>query len=109
VPRKSKTPSGQAAASADATPPEPTVVPPAEVRKLAKKRSSRKTAAKKSTRPSRQRNAAEPARHRRHPTDEEIRMRAYFIAERRVQMGIPASEHDDWLEARRQLEAELGG
>jgi hypothetical protein len=36
-------------------------------------------------------------------------MRAYFIAERRVQMGIPASEHDDWLEARRQLEAELGG
>jgi hypothetical protein len=45
---------------------------------------------------------------RHQPSDDEIRLRAYFIAERRVQMGIAGSEHEDWLEARRQLDAELG-
>jgi hypothetical protein len=79
------------------------------VRKSARKSGSRKTAVKKSTAPSKQHKRAEPARKHRHPTDEEIRMRAYFIAERRVQMGMPGSEHDDWLEARRQLEAEFRG
>lgn len=38
--------------------------------------------------------------------DDDIRIRAYFIAERRTREGIPGSSADDWLEARRQLQAE---
>lgn len=83
------------------------MVAPEAVRKVAKKASSRKTSAKKSTGARTKAKAAE-APQRRAPSDDEIRLRAYFIAERRVQMGIPGSEHDDWLEAKRQLEAELG-
>lgn len=41
-------------------------------------------------------------------SDEAIRLRAYFIAEERARRGMPADEHSDWLEARRQLMAELG-
>ena len=41
-------------------------------------------------------------------TDEEIRMRAYFIAEWRVQNGIAGDSAHDWLEARRQLQEEAG-
>jgi hypothetical protein len=35
-------------------------------------------------------------------------MRAYFIAENRIREGREGSSADDWLEARRQLEAEAG-
>lgn len=82
-------------------------MPDADVRKTARKSATRKGAAKKSSGTKAKRNANAPSE-RRQPTDEEIRMRAYFIAERRVQMGVAGSEHDDWLEARRQLEAEFG-
>jgi hypothetical protein len=41
-------------------------------------------------------------------SDEAIRLRAYFIAEERIRLGRPGNEHSDWLEARRQLVAELG-
>ena len=37
------------------------------------------------------------------PTDSEIRMRAYFIAERRVQMGLEGDSATDWLQARQEL------
>lgn len=37
------------------------------------------------------------------PTDSDIRIRAYFIAERRTQHSIPGDPSNDWLEARRQL------
>jgi hypothetical protein len=37
------------------------------------------------------------------PTDEEIRMRAYFIAERRHKLSLPGDSNHDWIEARRQL------
>jgi len=39
-------------------------------------------------------------------TDDDIRIRAYFISEHRTRKGIPGSSADDWLEARRQLQAE---
>jgi len=39
-------------------------------------------------------------------TDDDIRLRAYFISEQRHRDGIPGSSADDWLEARRQLQAE---
>ena len=42
------------------------------------------------------------------PTDEEIRMRAYFIAERRHRFALPGDADSDWLEAKNQLLSELG-
>ena len=107
MPRKSKAQTEQPAATSEASPPEPAEMPAADVRKTARKSVARKPATKKSTATRTKRNQAARSE-RRQATDEEIRMRAYFIAERRVQMGAPGSEHDDWLEAKRQLEAELG-
>lgn len=37
------------------------------------------------------------------PTDEAIRLRAYFIAENRVRAGLHGDPSNDWIEARRQL------
>jgi hypothetical protein len=42
------------------------------------------------------------------PTNEDIALRAYFIAERRHQMGWPGDSTGDWVEAERQLLAEAG-
>jgi DUF2934 family protein len=42
------------------------------------------------------------------PSDEQIRLRAYFIAEKRAQQLLPGDTHSDWLEARRQLLEEAG-
>ena len=42
------------------------------------------------------------------PTDEDIRMRAYFIAERRQRLALPGDSSSDWLEAKRQLLSEAG-
>jgi Protein of unknown function (DUF2934) len=40
------------------------------------------------------------------PTDDEIRLRAYFLAERRQKLSLPGDSAHDWIEARRQLIAE---
>jgi hypothetical protein len=40
------------------------------------------------------------------PTDEQIELRAYFIAERRHRLALPGDANSDWLEAKRQLLAE---
>ena len=40
------------------------------------------------------------------PSDEQIRMRAYFISERRRRFALPGDADSDWLEARRQLLSE---
>jgi len=37
------------------------------------------------------------------PSDEQIRLRAYFISERRRRFALPGDADSDWLEARRQL------
>jgi hypothetical protein len=42
------------------------------------------------------------------PTDEEIRIRAYFVAERRHRLELPGDAASDWLEAKRQLLSETG-
>lgn len=42
------------------------------------------------------------------PTDEEVRLRAYFLAERRLRLSLPGDSDHDWIEARRQLIAESG-
>jgi hypothetical protein len=36
-------------------------------------------------------------------TNEEIALKAYYIAERRHHLGLPGSTESDWLEAERQL------
>jgi hypothetical protein len=41
------------------------------------------------------------------PSDEEIRIRAYFVAERRQRLDLPGDANTDWLEAKRQL-SEIG-
>ena len=42
------------------------------------------------------------------PTDDEIRLRAYFLAERRHKLSLPGDSAHDWIEARRQLIEEAG-
>jgi hypothetical protein len=37
------------------------------------------------------------------PSDEEIRIRAYFIGERRLQLSLQGDSAHDWIEAKRQL------
>lgn len=41
------------------------------------------------------------------PTDEQIETRAYFISERRRRFDLPGDADSDWLEAKRQLLAEV--
>ena len=41
-------------------------------------------------------------------SDEEIRMRAYFISERRRRFALSGDADSDWLEAKRQLLSESG-
>jgi hypothetical protein len=39
-------------------------------------------------------------------THEDVALRAYFISEKRHSLGLPGDEHQDWVEAERQLLAE---
>lgn len=39
-------------------------------------------------------------------TLDDVTLRAYFISEKRRAEGLPGDEHQDWLEAERQLAAE---
>ena len=39
-------------------------------------------------------------------TREDVALRAYFISEKRRHHGLPGDEHQDWVEAERQLLAE---
>src|SRR4029077_5490121 len=67
-------------------------------RSAGKKASHRKPAAKK---PRTKKSAPEkqhPQAHLMRPSDEQIRTRAYFIAERRAQLSIRGDHHSDWLE-----------
>jgi hypothetical protein len=42
------------------------------------------------------------------PSDDVIRLRAYFISERRRRFALPGDAESDWLEAKRQLLSETG-
>ena len=42
------------------------------------------------------------------PSDDAIRLRAYFISERRRRFALPGSAESDWVEAKRQLLSEAG-
>jgi hypothetical protein len=41
------------------------------------------------------------------PTNDQIQIRAYFISERRRRLALPGDANSDWLEAKRQLLAEV--
>src|SRR5215831_2937491 len=43
------------------------------------------------------------------PADEEIRLRAYFISERRRRFALPGDADSDWHEAKQQFLSELSG
>jgi hypothetical protein len=42
------------------------------------------------------------------PSDDAVRLRAYFISERRRRFALPGNAESDWVEARRQLLFESG-
>jgi hypothetical protein len=71
----------------------------------AKKTAVRKTAAKKTKTSAPKKSAASKPKE---PSDADISLRAYFIAERRMKLGLPGDQAHDWLEARRQLRVEAG-
>jgi hypothetical protein len=70
----------------------------AAIGKKKKPAATRKPPTKQAT-ASDSKSAAGPAE----PTDEEIRLRAYFLAERRHRLSLPGDSNHDWIEARRQL------
>ena len=41
------------------------------------------------------------------PSSEQVALRAYFIGERRRNLGIPGDETSDWVEAEREISEEL--
>lgn len=71
-----------------------------------KKAASKKEKAPSSAKPSASKKAASPKTSG--PTDEQIRIRAYFIAERRHRLAIAGDSAHDWIEAKRQLLEEDG-
>ena len=85
--------------------------PPLTEGKSSKKApSKRSTGAKKSPAPAKKKTVAKTKGSKTAigPTDEEIRIRAYFIAERRHRLELVGDADTDWLEAKRQLLSELG-
>ena len=73
--------------------------------------SAAKPAAKKATSPRKKattRKTPATKKEKSGVSDEAIRIRAYFISEQRERLAIPGDANSDWIEARRQLLAELG-
>jgi hypothetical protein len=70
-------------------------VPGKKKKPAAAKKPSTKKPATSATKPA----AARPVE----PTDDEVRIRAYFLAERRHQLSLAGDSAHDWIEARRQL------
>ncbi len=77
---------------------------------IAKKSGAKKSAATKKPAARKSGTAAAPQKQQQRtaPSDDEIRLRAYFIAEWRHKESIPGDAAHDWIEARRQLVAEAG-
>ena len=110
VAKKSKsdltTESSSSAVNGGDSPAAEAAVPQKKKRKPAAKTSSGKKASRKATATKtgkktapRRGKPAQPAE----PSDADIRLRAYFIAERRVQLALQGDPNRDWLEAKQQL------
>jgi hypothetical protein len=109
VARKPKTPVEKTTADDAAAPSADgkvsTPEPKQKVRAAAAPGKKKKTAtAKKPSTKQPATSSAKPAASRPvEPTDDEIRLRAYFLAERRHRLSLPGDSNHDWIEARRQL------
>jgi hypothetical protein len=113
VPKKTKTAENinQSSPDSDA---------PAATKKTGKRQTPRRaTTAKKPRKPSGTKDASERTAHISaspqadvtpilgEASEDAIRLRAYLISERRRRFGLPGDAESDWLEAKRQLLAEL--
>ncbi|MFL6591056.1 MAG: DUF2934 domain-containing protein [Chthoniobacterales bacterium] len=104
MPRKPKSPAAPAT-------PENTMMPSTNGKATtpaAKKKTRSATSGKPKKSPAAKTAAPKPARQTsskpaNEPTDEQIRLRAYFLAERRHKLSLPGDSNHDWIEARRQL------
>jgi hypothetical protein len=103
VPKKNKIVQNKNEAPPELKPGKPSRARPAKSRKGAPSR-RRKSAPMQKGRATMPPEAGGTAR----PSDEEIRLRAYFISERRRRFALPGDADSDWLEARRQLLSEIG-
>jgi hypothetical protein len=92
---------------------------PAATKKTGKRQTPRRaTTAKKPRKPSGTKDASERTAHisasppadvtimSEEPSEDAVRLRAYFISERRRRFALPGDTESDWLEAKRQLLAE---
>jgi len=92
---------------------------PATTKKTGKRQTARRvTATKKPRKPSRTGDTSKRPAHisaspqldvtavSAEPSDDAVRLRAYFISERRRRFALPGDAESDWLEAKRQLLAE---
>jgi len=109
VPKKTKT-------AQDINQPSPELDATAATKKTGKRQTPRRaTTAKKPRKP---RNASERTAHSSaspqadvkpmsgEPSEDAVRLQAYFISERRRRFALPGDAESDWLEAKRQLLAE---
>jgi hypothetical protein len=111
VPKKTKT-------AEEITQPSPESGALGTTKKTAKRQTPRATTAKKPRKPSRRRDASGRTAHisaspqadltpkSGKPSEDAVRLRAYFISERRRRFALPGDAESDWLEAKRQLLAE---
>jgi hypothetical protein len=112
VPKKTKTAEAM-------NQPAPESGAPVATKKTAKRQTPRRaTTAKKSRKPSGTRDTSERTAHisaspqtdvtpmSGEPSDDAVRLRAYFISERRRRFALPGDAESDWVEAKRQLLAE---
>ena len=103
----------------DMNQPSPESGAPAATKKTNKRQPpGRATTAKRPRKPSATRAASEQTAHisaspqadvmtvSGEPSDDAVRLRAYFISERRRRFALPGDAESDWLEAKRQLLAE---
>ena len=71
------------------------------------KTTTKKTpAAKTAKKPAAKKPAAPKAKKVPAYTQDDLALRAYFIAEKRRKLGLPGDPHADWIEAELQLSAE---
>lgn len=86
----------------------PAAAKPARKRAVASFRKTAATAAAP-TKPRKPAGKKKPTPAENAVSDDDIRMRAYFIAEWRTKNGIAGDSASDWMEARRQLMQEAAG
>lgn len=82
-----------------------TAEPTASPRRKAASATAKKPDAKKNASKQKRKSASSAAFR---PSDEDIRLRAYFISERRQRLDLRGDASSDWLEAKRQLLSEAG-